>query len=196
MPKTQIAAANAFTLNQTAAAVANSDFVSAQANSGIHTYDYGLKGVSLELNGFYSTTNAYRTAIVARAEIIIEIGPDGSNLAVARGFFKPSTRNQSGNVGDLEAEGITYTLSVPDQADVLSIFKWIVDAAATLNTSIQKVITAWQNKTQPRIQYLYDGTNGYWGNAVITSITLSGGLEVMNEFAINGAFSGALTAVP
>ena len=196
LPYTQIAAGNAFTLTQQANAVQSSNFVTAQANSGHHTYDYGLKTVTLEISGFYSSTNAFRTALIARSEVIIEINPDGGQLTVARGWFKPASRDQSGDVGDLEEETMNFNLYVPAQDDITTAFKWNVAAGSTLSTAIKKALTAWEAKTKPRIYYLYDGTNGWYGSAVITEISLSGGLEVMNEFQISGQFDGALTAVP
>lgn len=195
-PTTAIASVKSFTLNMTANAIDKTALDTAQANSGIRSYDYGLKTVSLDLGGFFSTGNAFRTALLARSEVIIEVAPAGDANAISRGWYKPATRTQSGNVGDLEAESITYNLFVPDQTDVLVPFAFQVETASTLNTAVKKAIACWIASTKPLIQYLQDGTNGWVGSSVLTSITLSGGLEVMNEFAINGTYDGVLTAVP
>lgn len=195
-PTTAIASARSFTLNMTAATIDKTAFDTAQANGGIRNYDYGLKHVSLDLGLFYSVANAFRTALLARSEVIIEIGPAGDANTISRGIYKPSSRQQTGNVGDLEQETITYNLFVPDQASLITPFTWLIETASTLNTGVSKAITAFLNSVKVKVQYLWDGTNGWVGDAVLTSVTLSSGLEAMNEFAINGQYDGALVTVP
>lgn len=198
LPLTQIAKAQSFTLTQTAAVIDKSDFVSAQANSGLMVHDYGLKTFAFDLNGFYSITNAFRALLLARSECIIEIGPDGGGLSIARGFFKPATESQSGKVGELEVEALKFVGFVPDPGAVPLApypFQWLQAAGTTLSTSLQNAITAWQNKTLPLFKYLYDGTNGVSGAGVITDLTLTGGLNVMNTFTIKIQGSDVLTTV-
>lgn len=196
LAKASIAKANAFTLTQTTNPVDNSDFDTVQANSGHRTFQAGLKTVSLAVNGIYATSNAFEALLAARSECIIEIGPDGSDLSVARGFFKPMQTGQAGEVGELETATLNFGLSVPDQANVVTPFKWNHESASTLNTAIKNAITSWQNDTAVDVRYLFDGTNGFKGDAVITDLTLSGGLEAMNEFAVKFQGTGATTVVP
>lgn len=198
LPLAQIAKAQSFTLTQTAAVINKSDFVTAQANSGLTVNDYGLKTFGFDLSGFYSVTNAFRALLLARSEVIIEIGPDGGGLSIARGFFKPATESQSGKVGELEVESLKFVGFVPDPSAVPLMpypFSWLQGAGTTLSTSIQKTITAWQNKTLPLFKYLYDGTNGVSGAGVVTDISLTGGLDVMNTFAIKIQGSDTLSTV-
>jgi hypothetical protein len=195
---TQIAKGQSFTLNQTAATIDVTDYETAQANAGHRAYDYGLKTVSLEISGVYASSNAYRALVEGRGEMIVEIGPDGNNLSVARGFFKPSRQSQSGDVGALEEEKLGCDLSVPDDPNgVLAYpFAWLHANTSTLNAGIQAILAAWQNKTLLYARYLPDGTNGVVGQGVVTDTTLSGGLEVMNTFACKMAISGQLVAYP
>lgn len=195
-PMTQIAKAQGFSLKQTAAVINDTDFETAQANGGTRTCQYGLKQVSLDVNGVYATSNAFKTLLVARSEIVVEINPDGASKSVARGYFKPMNTGQSGDVGDLEVETISFALSVPDDPDVDTPFKWIHDATSVLNVGVQKALTSWEGKLVYDFRYLQDGTNGFKGKGILTDISLSGGLEAMNEFTVNVQFSGALTAVP
>jgi hypothetical protein len=139
----------------------------------------------MDLSGIYAAANAYKALLVARDEFIIEINPDGNSKSVARGYFKPMSQSQSGNVGELEAESVTFELSVPDQADLETPFKWIHESDSTLNMGIQKALTAWLDEVEIDVQYLPDGTTGIQGACIITDLTLSGGLEVMNEFTVN-----------
>lgn len=195
-PMASVGCANSFTLTQTANAIDNTCMDTAQANDGHRTFEYGLKTVSLDLQGIYKAVNGFRALLVARTELIIEINPDGNSKAIARGFFKPSTQGQSGDVGDLEQETITFNLSVPDDETIQYPFKWRFTSDATLNIAVQNCINAWQDSQLIDIAYLPDGSTGVEGNAVITDVSLSGGLEAMNEFTIDVQGSGALAAHP
>lgn len=193
---TVVGCANSFTLTQTSEAIDTTCMDTAQANSGHRVYEGGLKTVSLELQGVYKAANAFLAALIARTELIIEINPDGSSKSVARGYFKPVNTGQSGDVGDLEQETISFNLAVPDQALLPYPFHWQHDVTTTLNTAIVKALAAWENNTVIDVQYLPDGTTGWKGDCVVTDISLSGGLEDMNEFTVNVQGSGALVAVP
>lgn len=196
LPLAQVGKANGFTLSQTANANDNTDYETAQGNSGHRTYTYGLKTVSLDVSGIYDATNGFVALLRARTELIIEINPDGNSKSVARGYFKPVNTGQSGDVGDLESETITFNLSVPDDETVQVPFKWLHADDTTLNTAVIKALTAWEANTTLLASYLPNGTTGFSGQALITDITLSGGLEVMNEFTIGFQGSGLPAAFP
>lgn len=195
-PLTVLGCANEFSLTQTANAIDSTCMDTAQGNNGVRVFEYGLKTVSLELTGIFKAANAFKALLRARSELIIEINPDGNSKVVARGYFKPSSTSQSGDVGDLEQETISFNLSVPDDDALLYPFHWQIASDALLNMAVQKCLVAWEAKELVKVAYLYDGTNGFEGDAVITDLTLAGGLEVMNEFTINFQGSGATTAVP
>lgn len=195
-PMSTIGCSNAFTLTQTANAIDNTCMDVAQGNDGHRTFEYGLKTVSLDLTGIYKAVNGFLSLLVARTELIIEINPDGNSKSVARGFFKPMNTGQSGDVGDLEQETITFNLSVPDDERIPFPFKWRFGSDTTLSVAVQKCIESWEDSALIDIAYLPDGATGVTGEAVITDLTLSGGLEVMNEFTVNVQGSGKLTAYP
>lgn len=203
LPTTQIAKAQGFTLNQTAAVLNTTDFITAQATAGVTAHDYGLKTVSLDLNGFYALSNGWLAALQARSEVVIEINPDGGGLSVARGIFKTLTQGQAGKVGELETETIKFVLAVPDPSSGLATnqlllypFKWQHASGSTLSTALKKSITAWEDKVLPLFRYLWDGSQGYVGSGVISDISLTGGLDVMNTFAVKVQGSNALVAYP
>jgi predicted secreted protein len=195
-PTASIGKATGFTLTQTAEAVENTDFDTAQANGGHRTFQSGLKTVSLELTGIYAASNGFVADLIARSEVIVEINPDGNALSVCRGFFKYTAQSQQGDVGALEEERVTLMLNVPDDQTVYRPFGWMHGITTTLNYSVQVALTAWQAGTLIDAQYLYDGTNGFSGSVICTELTLSGGLEEMNKFAVTLQGSGATTAVP
>jgi len=90
-----VAGSRDFTLTQTANAIDETTIPEAQANSGHRIFDYGLKTVSLDLNGVYALSNGALANLKSRNEFIVEINPDGSNLATARGYFRFATQGQS-----------------------------------------------------------------------------------------------------
>lgn len=196
LPMTQVAKANAFTLTQTAAPLDVSVFETAQANGGYKSYDYGLRTVSLALKGIYDATNAFEALLAARAEVVIEINPDGNSKSYARGWFKPMTTAEAGNVGETETNDLSFTLSVPDQSDILLPFQWYHASDTTLNAAIKNALTSWVAGTKVKVNYLPDGASGRQGTAVITDLTLSGGLDVMNDFACKLQGDGAPANYP
>lgn len=201
LPQSILAKYRNFTLTMTMDPIDNTDIPAAQANSGHRTFDpAGLKTVTLETSGVYDSTNGYRTDLVARTTLVIEVNPDGASQTVARGFFKPTARGQSGNVGDLEEETASFTLFVPsnntDYVSKMQVpFRWNF-SSSTLSTAVQKCITAWQNATALDVRYLSDGVNGLKGDCVVADVSLSGGLDAMNEFSVSLQGTGVVTAVP
>lgn len=195
-PMTQIAKGRSYNLTQTTNSVDNSVFETVQANNGYRTFEGGLQTVKLSLTGVYATANGFEALLATRAECMIEINPDGAGKSMARGWYRPMSMGQSGDVGDLEEGTLDFTLSVPDQQNISIPFQWLHDSTSTLNTALQKALTAWQSNVLVKARYLFDGTNGFVGDALITDLSLSGGMEAMNEFQVKFQMSGALTAVP
>lgn len=196
LPMTQVAKANSFTLTQNANAKKVSVYETAQTNGGYESFDYGLRTVSLALKGIYASSNGFRALLAARAEMIIEVNPDGSSASVARGWFKAMTTGQSGNVGDNEEQSLNFSLAVPFQDDISLPFDWNFSAGSTLARSVKEAIIAWANGTLTKVNYLENGTTGTKGDAVVTDLTLTGGLDAMNEFSIKFQGSDAPTAFP
>lgn len=192
-PTTTLGKAQSYNLTQTAEAVETTDFGTAQANGGRRTFTPGLRTVGLELTGFYDVASGFRAALEARNVIIIEIDPSGTGKSVARGFFKPTADNQSGDVGALEEETATFALQVPSSDYVP--FAWDHASDTTLHLSIRKCLTSYLAQTTLKVRYLYDGTNGVSGDAIITDLSLSSGLDNMNEFTVDFQGSGAQTTV-
>ena len=185
-----------FTLNQTMEAIDNTDIPTAQGNSGHRTFSYGIKSVSLELGGVYAAANGYRTDLVNRTELIIEINPDGGGKSIARGFFLTTGRGQKGSVGELEEETVSLTLQVPTPTlgPLKTPFRWEF-TASDLSTSVQKMLQAYENETTLKVKYLPDGSTGLSGDCVVTDISLSGGLDAMNEFSVGLQGTGVVATV-
>lgn len=197
-PMAQVAKGQTFTLTQSATTIDTTDFATAQGNGGMKTVSPGLNTVTLELGGVFAISNGWKAAILARSEIMVEITPDGSELATCRGIFKPLSDAQSGKVGELEVETVKLTLSVPDPSTYPLLaypFSWKFAANTTLSAAIQNALQAWTGQLSYNYNYLEDGTNGQTGVGVLTDVSLKGGLDVMNEFSIKVSGSGALTAV-
>lgn len=200
-PMTEVAGTRSWTLGMTVAAIDDTDIPTARANSGTRTFTpNGLRSVSLELGTVFKTSNAFATALRARTPLYVDISPDGGGKSIARGVFKYTSQSQSGDVGALEEETITLRLNVPQEADTgipwVAPFTWIFAVDTTLSQAVQIAVNAFTGGTSLYYQYLHDGTNGWKGSAVVSDVSISGGLEAMNEFTINLQASGAVTAVP
>jgi len=179
-----IGRANTYSLTMTAEAIDETDFATAQGNTG---------------------TRVFTPA--SRNEVIIEIDPAGDGLAVCRGFFKYATVAQSGAVGALEEETINLQLTVPvanalNPYAVDTPFNWAFDATTTLSQSIQVAITSWiAEDNTVEVQYLPQGAigqsplDGVEGAVVFTDISLSGGLSNMNIFTMEMQGTDVFTVV-
>lgn len=193
LPLSDLGTGNAFTLTQSADAVETSDFATVQGNGGFRTFQPGLRTAQIELSAFYTIAADLRADLQARDEVIIEINPDGNSKSLARGFFKVVNEGQSGDVGALEEESITFSLNVPSSDYVP--FDWHHESDTTLHQSIQICLDAFLNETEIDVQYLYDGTNGVKGDCIVTDTSLSSGLDAMNEFSVSFQGTGATTDV-
>ncbi len=203
LPTVVLGKGNSFSLGMTANAIDTTTFEIAQGNGGYQTNDPGLRAVSVQLDGIYALASGLAALLVARTELIIEINPDGNAKSVARGFFKTNVQGQSGEVGALEEEGVTFNLNVPESGVIsggtLAIdtpFSWEHAADTTLSTAIQKILTAWLTETKLDVRYLHDGTNGDSMTAVVTDVSMSTGLSDMNDFSCEFTADGATAAVP
>lgn len=198
LAKSLVAKGRSFTLTQSMEPIQTSDFETAQGNNGHHTYIAGLKTVELEVGSVYAVSNGWRAALNSRSEFIIEIAPvgTGGTESLARGFFKITQQNQQGDVGALEEETVNFVLSVPDApTDLLVPFRWSHPSATLLSTAVRAVLDAWEDGTIIDVQYLPDGSTGVAGDCVIAECSLTGGLEVINEFSVTFQITGDLTVV-
>lgn len=194
LPMTEVAKANSFTLTQTVETIDETDFATARANGGYRVFQPGLRTVAVELGGFYDAATEFWTLLESRENVIIEINPDGSGNSIARGIFKMVSRSQSGDVGALEEETRTFNLSVPDNID--TVFRWWHDTDTTMSQAIRVLLTAFEGQSLVSIRYLPEGTSdqtGFEGEAVVTDVSLSSGLDAMNEFTANFQGSDAPT---
>lgn len=198
-PTSSLGSIRGFTLTQTADAIDDTDYATAQGNGGYRTYIPGLRTVAIELPGVFAQVNGLAALLEARSEVIIEVNPDGNGKSVARGFFRAVNQRQSGNVGALEEENVTFNLSVPIQASgpTLEIpFGWEHAVDSPIPTAIKTALNAWEGEDLVYVKYLHDGTNGHKGQGVITSMTLNSTMEGINTFQVNIQGSDAMTAVP
>lgn len=196
LPTSAIAGAKSFSLTQSAETIDETDIPLAKANGGWQIFSQGLKTASMEISGIYKTSNAFLAALISRASIIVEINPDNNNLSICRGIFKYSGQGLAGDVGALEEETINLRLNVPDIEKAKPPFTWIHSNLSTINPGIKLLLTAWLTGDNIYARYLPDGSAGQEGEAVITDVSLSGGLEAMNEFTVNLQGSGQLEPVP
>lgn len=192
-PLNDIAKAGSLSLTMSAETKDESDRPTVQDNGGFRVYSMGLRTVSAEIGAFYDTSNTFFTDLKDRAQIIIEINPDGNQKSVARGYFRMVTDELSGDVGALEEESLTFNLSVQD-ADQTP-FDWYHTSDTTLPQAIKDLLDAWEAQGTCWAKYLPDGTNGWKGEVVPTDMSLESALNGMNEFSATMQGTGELTSV-
>ena len=192
-----------FTLTQSVSPIKANDLPTLAANGGLAIFQTGgLREVALQLPAIYAATDGWNTNLIARAEYILEINPDGlgSSGSLARGFFKLMEDKRSGAVGALEEEMINFHLVVPlsvsSQLPVASPFAWQHSGSTPIPTAVKILLDAFEQETLVYVKYLGDGTNGYKGQAVVANMSLTGGENSINTFSVTLQGSGALTALP
>ncbi len=203
-PVAAIGKANTYSMTMTAESIDETDFTTAQGNSGTKIFKPGLRAVAVELGGIWDIAENSKIDLRNRTEVIIEIDPAGDASSIARGFFKLVTTGQSGAVGALEEETLNFALTVPDETTNPAVefpFSW-QHTATTLNQAIQDALTSWLTELNTYdVQYLPTGAigasplDGIEGNFVVTDISLSGGLNNMNVFTIELMGTGVFTEV-
>ncbi len=191
LPLVQLAKANTYNLNMTADAIDESDFITAQGNSGSRVFRPGLRSVSLELGGFFDDAGSFKDVITARTELIISLDVVGDGSTEARGFFKLATTSQGGAVGALEDETLNFNLQVPVEETNPAVelpFQWQF-TVTTLQQAIQDLLTSFLTELNTYdLNYLPTGAtgasplDGITGKFMVADISLSGGLSSMNVF--------------
>ena len=191
LPQNDFGRAQTFEITQSGEAFDNTTLSKAQANGGYNEFRPGLLTTGLSLSGFYDTSSDFLSLLSDRERIIIEIVPDGNDKSRCRGIFKVNSDSLSGDVGDDEEESADFVLAVPN--NVARPFGWEHETDTTLAESVQTVMDAWENKNNIEIKYQPEGSDGMEGEAVVTDISLSGGVSEMNEFSVDLQGTGTLT---
>jgi hypothetical protein len=144
------------------------------------------------MSGFYKPTSTFFDDLKNRRQVLIEINPDGGGKSLARGLFVPKSDKQTGKVGGLEDESISYALHVPDNDQLGEPYGWYHAPNSTLNAGIRTVLSAWQTGSLVECRYEEVPPTGRQGSAVVTDVSLSGGLSSLNDFTVSLEGSGAL----
>ncbi len=201
IPTVSLGSYTSFQLTQSSSVIKDSNIPTLQANGGIDTYRTGgLREVQMQLPAVFAAGDAWDTALTTRGEYILELNPDGVGSSVARGFFKLFDDKLSGNVGALQEETLQFNLAVPmpnatNAFDIETPFEWTHAVGGVIPAAVKVALDAFSNETTLYVKYLPDGVAGWKGSAVISNMSLSGGLDSVSKFAVTLQGSGARTAV-
>lgn len=200
-PTTQLGRGQSYTLTMQAEAVDETDYATAQGNDGHYVFTPGLRTAALEIQGVFNSTEDSKTKLTDREEYVVEIDPAGDGKSIIRGFFKYVSASQEGDVGALEEESISLSLSVPDDDLLYRPIGWRHGPDTMLSQAVRTLLDGWINETLVHVQYLPSGAtgqsplDGIQGEAVVTDISMEGGLSDMNSFTVDLQGSGAYTKV-
>jgi len=193
-PMGAICKAQSFTLTNSVDTENVTDFCIAQENDGYAVFEYQRQTVELSLEGFYSDTNNFTTDLISRDTVIIEIDPAGNGSSVARGYFRATSRSQSGDVGSTETESVTFMLTVPEGIDVP--FSWYHADDSAIPNAIRAILDCWGGREKGYLEYRAENSNVVRkGQVLISDCSLSSGVEEINEFSIDFQGSGELEIV-
>jgi hypothetical protein len=86
---------------------------------GFRTRLYGQNDVSVSLSRFDDVSNAFKDLLLARSSLLIEIQP-GAGSEYLRGWFLPESTGNSGGIGNLEVEELSFQLD----GEIDAVFFW------------------------------------------------------------------------
>jgi len=191
LPTSAICKAQSFSLTMSADTENVTDFCVAQENGGYAVFQYQRQTVELSLEGFYSDTNNFSADLLSRDIMIIEIDPAGDGSSVARGYFRATSRSQSGDVGSTETESVTFMLAVPEDVDVP--FQWYHGSTSSIPNAVRAILDVWADRESGYLEYRAENSNLIRKGVVLVSdCSLSSGVEEINEFSFDFQGSGEL----
>lgn len=152
-----------------------------------------LKTVSLELTGFYRPGNEFFKKVKEAEQLIIEIRPDRYSApgegSICRGYFKPVSHNQSGDVGGSENETITFNIASDDGIDP---FGW--QYGSRLPKALEFMLQSWQDSVPVLVKYEPDSVTNTdknrEGKGFVTEIGLEQSVDGMSEFSFTVQSTG------
>jgi len=115
IPVTGIAGANAFTLNQSAGMLDDTEF----AGDGSRSKVYGLRDVALSITRILAVEAVFFAAINNRTALFIEVQPGGSG-DIAKGWYVTESEVGSGDIEGLENTELSFQLD----GDPEAVFGW------------------------------------------------------------------------
>lgn len=193
-PVSAFGCANNISLTQNAEATLSSCFEVVQSENGFNTYDSGLKTVSMELSGFYRTTNDFFTVLADNETVIIEVDWEGDGNTVSRGVFKLQSTSQSGDVGSQEEYSASFTLFVPEG---MIPFSWYFGGDSNAPQGMRDIIGSWITRENLHIKYFpignATGNPLYSGETVVTDASLSTSVDAIGELSLTAQGDGELT---
>ena len=124
IPTTEVACANAFTLEVGGDILDDTCFKAARANNGFRNKIYGLNDISSTLESLAITDRKFSTAKIARNSVLMEWDFDGTGAEIARGWFVIESDNFTGEVSGLNQESISLQLEADDTENILRSFSF------------------------------------------------------------------------
>lgn len=194
MPTAVFASANSIDVTQSAATSDITTFQLAQDENGYASYRPELLTVSLELSGFYnSATNMY-DVLNARDEVIIEIDWTGNGGFISRGIFRVTDLGNSGDVGAVEDESVSFTVS---SIEGITPYSFQFGATSEASTAFQLIANAWLKREYIGFRYAPEGLDEpyFAGRACVTDASISTSVSGIGELSVDLQGSGELERV-
>lgn len=104
IPLVTIAGCHEYSIELSSDILDNTDL----STTGYRSKQTSLEDISVTLSRYYDLSQKFKDALKDRTNILIEIKPGGSE--VIRGWFVVESANNSGDVGSLETEALTFKL--------------------------------------------------------------------------------------
>jgi len=186
--------ANNFSLTQSADTTDTTSFEDAQANGGFNEFRATLLTADLELSGFYRSSNDGFGDLGDRNEFVVELDVAGDGTSIARGVYKVSSYNQSGDVGGDEESTLSLTLAIPEG---VKPFGWQHASNSTIPQGLLIIQNGWIDRTPIYVEYLPEGQGeyGYTGQAIVTDASISSGVDAMVEASVSLQGSGTVSEI-
>lgn len=195
MPTAAFASANSIDITQSAATSDITTFQLAQAENGYASYRPELLTVSMELSGFYNATANLYEVLNERNELVIEIDWTGDGGFISRGIFRVTDLSNSGDVGQVEDESVSFTIS---SIEGVTPYSFQFTANAQASDAFQLIANAWINREYIGFRYAPEGlSNPYFsGRACVSDASISTSVSGIGELSVDLQGSGELVRNP
>ena len=123
LPTASVVGVNTYSLECAGEILDNTDFATAQGNSGHRTKIMGMQDATFTANRWNDLTKDYSAILAAGNAVVIEIDHGGAGTDVFRGYFILESDNFEGDLSSLEGESFTFQCDSND--DGTAAFGWL-----------------------------------------------------------------------
>lgn len=189
IPVAAVAQANSYGLDLSGDVKDVTDYETAQANGGWRVNAINLIDTSLTIERFQDFAHTFYDLLVAGTPALIEIVTANGALTF-RGWYVLEEAPTEDETAEFYMESLSFQL----YGRYTQNFGY--EATASLNAGLKAIFDSFTARTAATLQWTGDGSTGFEMDGLVSSISLSGELEGVDEMNVEVVSAGAPTKIP